>query len=146
MKNLILILAIFGALILGCSAPQNSPKTETKTNETKASPAAVPDEKPIEIKAADLVKAYKENELAADDKFKDKKLQVTGRVQNIADTLGSLTVSLTGQSFVTVMCRLSADSKDAAKKLKTGQTVTIIGTGDGMTGGFYVGLQDCTIK
>jgi hypothetical protein len=145
MKNSIPTIAlIFLGLVLGCG-------NQTSTTNNPASPAnavqSAPAEKPIAVQSKALTKEYDSNELAADGKYKDKMLAVSGKVSDIAETFGNVTVSLEGHDIVkSVMCNFEESEKANVAKLKKGQTATLIGKGDGMTGGLYVGLQKCKIQ
>lgn len=142
MKNSIInlgIISIFAlVLVLGCGgAKQTTSTTETATT----------NEKPIAVQAKVLTKEYDENEVAADGKYKGKMLAVTGKISNIAETFGSMTVSLEGHEITkTVMCNFEDSEKANIAKLKKGQQATLIGKGDGSTGGLYVGLEKCKIQ
>lgn len=119
----------------------------TKGDKPATADAAAPDNGPaIVITAEKLISDFKDNEVAAGGKYDGKKLEVTGTVSNISDTMGNITVSLKGKEMelVTVMCSFK-EAKDVVS-LKKGQKATLVGTGDGMTGGLYVGLKDCKIK
>lgn len=149
--NLSLVLALLFVFVLGCQSPSDSnsatkptataaPKSETKTD-------AKPDTKPITIQAKNLTKEYDDNELAADGKYKGKVVEVSGKVSNIAETMGNVTVQLEGHNIAkTVMCSFAESEKESVAKLKKGQNATLIGTGDGMTLGLYAGLKDCKVK
>ena len=94
-----------------------------------------------------MTKDYDENELAADGKYKGKTIAVSGKVENIAETMGNVTVSLAGHDMVkSVMCSFEESEKTNVAKLKKGQQATLVGTGDGMTMGLYVGLQKCKVQ
>lgn len=161
MKNSLLNLTIVFTcgmfIVLGCSAPKtsdtNAPNaapanaTSPAANSTVSANTASTDEKPIAIKAPDLTKEYDTNELAADKKYKDKMLAVTGKIGNIAETMGNVTVTLTGHNIAKdVMCKFNDADKASVEALKKGQNVTLVGKGDGMTMGLYVGLQNCKIQ
>jgi tRNA_anti-like len=156
MKNQItlpIIISIFFLLILACGdgkkASDNS-VVSTATNSTGANKSTATqkaEDKPMAVTSKDLVKSYKENEVAADGKYKDKTLAVTGKISNIAETFGTYSVQLEGVDIiVSVQCTFADSEKDAIAKLKKGQTTTLIGKGDGMTAGLYVGLTDCKIQ
>lgn len=137
------------SVVLGCggggsNSSQSSPAVNRSTNnDSVAGPTATP----IAVQARDLTKAYEENELAADGKFKDKLLAVTGKISSIAETFGNVTVQLDGHKPLnTVMCSFEDDQKANVAMLKKGQSVTLVGTGDGSTGGLYVGLEKCSVK
>jgi len=156
MKNSINLLIIFFAvlfLILGCSQSANNSATTAPANSaivasnTSMTAPAAPSEKPIAVQARVMTKDYDENELAADGKYKGKTIAVSGKVENIAETMGSVTVSLAGHDMVkSVMCSFEESEKASVAKLKKGQQTTLVGTGDGLTMGLYAGLQKCRIQ
>jgi hypothetical protein len=149
MKNLPLVLLILG-LVLGCgSSPGNGPTSLSSSGNSRANSAGSPTGTPlptIAISSTDLVKAYKENELAADEKYQGRKLEVSGKISHIATVLGSIQVDLEGKDYTPVKCSFPEERKAEVVKLKTGQRVVVTGTGDGMTSTLYVGLDDCSIK
>lgn len=124
--------------ILGCGNASRSPSSQQ--------PTAVSNEPPIRISAEELIKAYKENEVGADAKYRGKRLHVSGEISNIADTLGSITVSLKGENesgLLTVLCSFDDAYRASIATLKKGEPLGVVGRGDGMTAGLYVGLEDC---
>jgi hypothetical protein len=140
MKQLIPALLIFLVVVLGC----NSGREQSQATPAKSDP-------PVAVKADDLIKTYKANEIAADEKYRGKLLEVSGRLTDIAETLGSLQADLGVSSskdteFVTVKCVFAEAERPKLSKLQKGTNVTFLGTGDGMTAGLYVGLTDCTVK
>lgn len=150
-NNLLIVGLFFLSVVLGCSTPANTSQTSnssTKSSESESKNA--PDstsEKPVSVSAKELTKTYDENELAADEKYKGKMLAVSGKISNIAETLGNLTISLEGHDVVkSVMCSFDESEKSNIAKLKKGQQVTLVGKGDGMTAGLYVGLDKCKIQ
>jgi hypothetical protein len=99
-----------------------------------------------EVTANELYKAYDANEISADDKFKGKKLAVTGRISNISEVLGDISVDLKtgdGIGWTKVSCRMK--NRDAVSKLKKGQEITIIGICDGLTLNISIDLDECEI-
>jgi hypothetical protein len=153
--NLVVIAAAFFFLSIACSNADKTVKTNLNSTNIAAETAprneATPNAPPVAVKATDLTAAYDENELAADDKYKGKTLQVSGKVSNIAETLGKYTVQLEGHKkngigLLNVMCSFKESEKESIGKLKKGQTVTLTGVGDGKTLGFYVGLNECKIQ
>lgn len=152
MKNIFTLVFISTAglfLVLGCSnsSDSNKPAVKTESAAPEVSAQTTPeDQPPIKITAKNLTKEYEENELAADGKYKDKQLAVSGKVSNIAETFGNVTVSLEGfNGVVSVMCSFEESEKENVAKLKKGQNVILKGKGDGSTGGLYVGLEACKI-
>ena len=153
--NSVVIAAAFFFLSIACSNADKTVKTNLNSTNIAAETAprneAAPNAPPVAVKATDLTIAYDENELAADDKYKGKTLQVSGKVSNIAETLGKYTVQLEGHKkngigLLSVMCKFEQSEKESITKLKKGQAVTLTGIGDGKTLGFYVGLNECKIQ
>ncbi len=153
--NLTIIFAVGLFLILGCTGsnqnstttPPNSTAPTNSTSQTSTTNSTTTNEKPIAVQAKNLTKEYEDNELAADGKYKDKMLAVSGKVSNIAETMGNITAQLEGHNMVvSVMCNFDESEKANVMKLKKGQQATFVGKGEGSTGGLYVGLQKCKIQ
>lgn len=149
MKNLVnltLALSVIGLIALGCSGDSNRNTTSSDGASKTASPNPST-EKSVEIQAKALTKEYDANEIAADEKFKGKMLAVSGKVSNIAETMGNMTVQLEGHDVVaSVMCRFADAEKPSVAKLKKGQQAKLVGVGDGKTLGLYVGMKECKIQ
>ena len=147
--NLVILGILAAAIVAGCvGGGTQTPHQDEKPNDQTKTPAATPTpEIPTAIKAATLTREYADNELAADEKYSGKLLEVTGKLTNISVTLGSITAQIEGyRPLLTVMCSFSGEQKQKLAALKTGQQVTFVGTGNGMTAGLYVGLKNCSVK
>ncbi len=79
-------------------------------------------------------------------KYKGKTLEVTGKIESIAEVFGTIQVDLVGVNFATVKCNFLESEAASVATLKNGQIATLVGTGDGMTANLYAGLTDCYIK
>jgi hypothetical protein len=87
----------------------------------------------IQVTATEYDKKYHDNEVAADNIFKDKKVAITGTVESInKDLLDDVYIQLTGGEEISmgVQCHLTDAQKAAA--VKKGSEITIVGTGGGM--------------
>jgi hypothetical protein len=109
----------FVALILlnlGCSSEKATERNIALT------PAIV-------VKAVDLRQAYEDNEIAADDKYKNKVLIVQGIVENIGkDILDTPYVTLaTDNALGSVQCMFADDHKGELAELQKGQAISIKG-------------------
>ncbi len=136
----LIVVAVFGALFLamfaivgasgkgGGSAPQETAR-------------------PATVSVEGLYAAYHANEVDADNRYKGKRLLVTGVVQSIDKTaFNDIQVSFeTPNRFMPV--RATARDSEAGKvgALSKGQTVTVVCTGSGMIIGNPT-LKDCTIQ
>ena len=103
------------------------------------------DESPIEVTAAALFAAYNENEVAAKAKYGGKKLKVTGTVENISyDFMDQIYVTLaTDEMFYSVQCYFISTQEAKVAELSKGQTITIIGTCEGLS--LNVLMENCEI-
>ena len=111
-------------------------------NKPKAQPTAEEPIKPVaKLTAEELIDEYKKNQLGADQKYKDKPVQITGKVSRV-DKMALLGyyvgIGSAREGEFDIMCFLDKDDKAAeekAGKLKEGDTVTMIGKCDGKAGG-----------
>ncbi len=134
-----ILLAIVAALsVIGIIAGGGKKSKSTADDEDDSRSA-------IEISAVDLFKAYEENEVAADKKYKNRKIEVTGVIVSIdSDFTDDPVVRLEGANqFQTVM--LNDISKDAASELKKGDRVVAVCKGGGEVIGSPV-LRKCKLQ
>jgi hypothetical protein len=103
------------------------------------------EEKLETIEASKLIEDYKSNEIKADNLYKDKRFKIKGRVRDISEVLGSLTVSLSDEDFAITEVSLKFKEKDknVIAELNKGQTIIVIGTVEGL--GWDVDVKDCEI-
>lgn len=148
---IIIIPAVIGAIANSDKddKPVSGTTTEGSQKSTSSAPATKPKEKEtIKISASDLLVAYDENGVKADEDYKGKLLEVTGIIRNIdKDFLDETYVTLdTGADFelISVQCYFKGDSAKKLSELKKGEEVTIIGTCDGSV--VNVILEKCYIK
>ena len=99
----------------------------------------------MEVTSAELFSAYDKNEIAADEKYKDKWVEVSGFVDNIGkDLMDDMYVSLkTGHVIMRIQCMLNYSEVDKAARLKEGQKITLQGRVDGKL--MNVLLRECVI-
>ncbi|MBV7440475.1 OB-fold putative lipoprotein [Weeksellaceae bacterium TAE3-ERU29] len=94
-----------------------------------------------EISATALYSAYEQNEISADEMYKNKKLGITGTISNIGkDIFDSPYISLEVDFLQNVNCYFDKDNNKFISQLRKGQQITIIGTCKGMS------LTDVIIK
>lgn len=86
------------------------------------------------VSARALAKSYEANEVAADNKYKDKALRVTGTVESInKDFTDNIYLSLQGSNmFGEVHARMDKDSAAEVSAMRKGQKVELLCTGRGM--------------
>lgn len=118
-----------------CLAAIASSSDEKETEKKVAKAEA---EKPaISITAAALSKAYQDNEVGADQLYKNTVLMITGTVEAISkDFTDKIYVTLKGDggdfSITDIQCYFSDDHINQASGLKKGQRITVKGLGDGL--------------
>lgn len=114
-------------IAMGGKGGSSSPETSSSSAPAPATEPAIP------ISATDLWRRYDDNEAAADDAFKGRKLQVTGVIDSIdKDMFGHVIVMLRSPNqFASVHARLDKASARAASSLKKRSTITVSCTGAG---------------
>lgn len=142
-----ILLAIIGSFLP--KTPENqAPSQEVKdvVNAIAPEKPAAPAEIAIKITASNLMKAYSTNEIAADNQYKGKLLDVTGKVSTISKgLLDGMYVNLkTDDVISTIQCFLNDDQGEKAAKLVPDQQIEIQGRDDGKM--MNVMLKECWIK
>ncbi len=146
--NKILLAAALLALV-GCS--DNSTVTADTPVETEATEVAAQPEivvETVEVTADELLAAYKENELAGDQKYKGKTLVVTGVLDSIQSGIGDAPFLLlkAGDEYEFNMPQAHFDKSetDSLVALKKGESITV----QCVSGGEVMGspmLNECKV-
>ena len=133
MKNSLTFFSIlFFSIIALASLENDAPPINSET-------------KPVlKVTSKILYKEYNNNEIAADDKYKGKIIQVRGTIRDIGkDIMDEAYISLIGDDFFgDVQCFFP--DKSYLLNLKKGQRVNVIGYCDGLF--MNIILQNCIIK
>ncbi len=125
-----------------------APAEENKTADTQtvAPEKSIPD---VTVTSAVLAKEYKENEVAADSKYKGKLIEITGKITGVTNGTfdDEIIVKLSDgeYDFNGSQCYMKESERDKALAMKKDQTVTLIGTGNSATIGSPM-LKDCWVK
>lgn len=100
----------------------------------------------IEVSAEQLYADYEANGVAADEKYYDKVVRVTGIVNGIdRDFYEDIYVSLQGDEYYgNVVCYFAESHVKEAAQLSKGQAITVKGLGGGKDG--YPIIVGCTIE
>ena len=124
------------------SGGDNNDQPANNTVET-----ATLDEPLIVVSAREIASDYDDNEVAADQKYKGKILEVSGIVASIDSSVSDQAiVQLVGKNeFQTVSTQGNNDFTQYATTLKKGQNVVLICKGDGEVIGFPQ-LKNCQPK
>ena len=154
LKIVLIVVGVFFVLgligtIFGEPADPASDSAPSGTSHSVATAEPTPEPTPsyIEVSATDLLAAYGENTVSADNQYKGQLLKVTGTVGSIGkDILDDAYVTLTNDdeySLISVQCYFAKDNLDGIATLKEGDTVSIIGKCDGST--LNVLLKNCDL-
>jgi hypothetical protein len=146
---------ILGAIGSGGDNKSSSPSKESSSEqkEEKVAEEAPAPEQPktpeVTVTSAALAKAYKDNEVAADQKYKGKLVEITGKVTGVDNGTfdNEIIVKLSDgeYDFSGPMCYMKPSEHDKVINYTKGQQVTLIGTGNSATIGSPM-LKDCVIK
>lgn len=100
---------------------------ETFLSEPKQAEIALKNSFIYQTNAKALARLYGENEIAADDKIGNRKVEVSGTIKNIRkDFKDDVVIELdTGNQFMPARLRMDDEERSKAAKLKKGQKTTI---------------------
>lgn len=99
----------------------------------------------IEISAAALYVEYDRNEIAADEKYRDKLLQVFGRIEDFGkDILDAPYVALRAKGFGCVQCMFDSTNAKVLVRYRKGNSVIVRGFCKGKTLGNVL-LSNCVV-
>ena len=109
------------------------------------SPKVTPDSNPsVIITASKLYKEYNSNEIAADEKYKGKIIEVTGVIRDIGnDIMDNAYITLVGDEyFGDIQCYFN--EKSVVAKLSKGKRITVIGSCSGLM--INVQINNCIVR
>ena len=109
------------------------------------SPKVTPNSNPsVIITASKLYKEYNENEIAADEKYKGKIIEVTGVIRDIGnDIMDNAYITLVGNEyFGDIQCYFN--EKSVVAKLSKGKRITVMGSCSGLM--INVQVNDCIVR
>ena len=138
MKNIKSLLSIFLFIIIGFGSLDELENLDQ-------SPKVTSDSNPsVTISASKLYKEYNENEIAADEKYKGKIIEVTGVIRDIGnDIMDNAYITLVGNEyFGDIQCYFN--EKSVVAKLSKGERITVIGSCSGLM--INVQINNCIVR
>jgi len=132
----IVLSVILGIVLFSAIGNAVNGDKESTTN----SPSVVPNEtvttvdtpkpNPIIVKTDTLVDTLKENALNASNTYKDKYVEVTGKLSNIDSSGKYISLSPINDdfSFTSIMCYITQEQQNIVAGLKKDDLVTVVGT------------------
>ena len=145
---IIILLGIIGSAMGGDSTNNVSQKNNVIQNEKTDSQGVSQEIEFIEITAMKLSQEYDDNKVAADAKYEDKFLKVSGVIDDIGkDILDNPYVTLEGPEsmFFGVQCMFPKNDESKLIDLSKGQNVTLTGKLSGELIGNVI-LRGCSIS
>ena len=140
------VLVVIGIFAGGKESPN---ATSAESNSSEQTAQTVQEEAPIQVKASELLNAYKNNEIAANQQFKDKSLLVTAIVESIeADLMDEPYLVLKAGDqfeFNKPQAHLAKSDANKAATLNKGQQIVLRCIGNSEIGGTPM-LKDCVIQ
>lgn len=139
-KIISVVLIFFVLVIIGGSSGENNKQTNTNIQDNPKQ-----EEVTIEVTAIKLSEEYDANKVAADAKYKDKRLKVMGIIDGIGkDILDNPYVTLEGMPnrLFGVQCMFPKSKEQELINLKKGQGITLVGKMSGEMIGNVV-LREC---
>lgn len=119
---------------------------QVATGDVSKELADKPEEATIPVSAIQLWNAYQQNEVSADNKYKGRKLAVTGSVSGIKkDVLDDVYITFSSPNpFLGVMASLHSSIEGQSASFRKGQKITLLCSGSGMILGSPM-LSDCML-
>ena len=138
MKNIKSLLSIFLFIIIGFGSLDEFEYLDQSSKVTSDSNTSVT------ISASKLYKEYNENEIAADEKYKGKIIEVTGVIRDIGnDIMDNAYITLVGNEyFGDIQCYFN--EKSVVAKLSKGKRITVIGSCSGLM--INVQINNCIVR
>lgn len=126
------ILVIFVAFLIFIFAISGGDDTDDANTTSKSAVSQTTiEEAAIEVSVEQLLKDYKENEVAADNKYKGKKVTVSGVVDSVAkDVLNDTYIKIdTGSDYEVLgaQCYIADTQLERVANLKSGDKITVEG-------------------
>ena len=131
----------------GASGPERMPSDQSSSG----SGSSVDDRErvptPIVVSARQLYADYERNEVAADKKYVENYVEVTGVIASVSETFGKYDVKLETDDFISVtniVCKVDKDEEAVILALEAGQTITVLGKMRGLSV-FDINLDNCKL-
>ncbi len=146
--TIVIVLVLLG--VMGAFVPKTTPPSSTATNSqnnTTGQSAPTPVVEAIKVTALELSNAYKANEVAADAKYKNKQVEITGTVESIGkDILDTPYIALESYQYAIidkVQCMFSKSDEPQLATVSKGQKIILSGEVSGKFGNIIV--KGCAI-
>lgn len=136
------VFVLFVLMIFASSADDDAVSTQTTSSVSSATvisttTSTTKKKETVSVNAADIVKEFEKNPKAADKKYKNKILKISGckvmDFDNSSVTIGYFSDELFVFSFGEIKCYYNKNQAKKADSLKTGDEIKISGEYNGLT-------------
>ena len=142
-------IVLIALIVIGIFAGGNESANQNQKESATTEQIDVIEEPPLKVKASELLNDYKNNEVAANKKYKDKTLEVTAIVESIQSGLMDepyLVLKAGDQyDFNKPQAHIAKSDVDKAASLNKGQQVVLVCIGNSEVAGTPM-LKDCVIQ
>lgn len=136
-------------LVIGLFAGKDDKASANAVTSAQAESASAPAEPPVSATSGELLKAYKENEVAANLKYKGKPILLSGKVSDIQAGFNDkpyLIMAAGGEyEFNRPQAHIVEGQEGKAAALKKGQSIKLLCVGNSEVAGTPM-LKDCSIQ
>lgn len=142
-----IVLALIVLFVLALIFGSGDDKSTSTTSSTSNQSTEETQETTIAVTAREIFSAYESNEVAADQKYKGKLLEITGKVAGIDSGFNdNAIVNLaTSNEFMNLQASGDDSFTEKAASLTKGQEVKMICRGEGEVAGFPM-VGECVIN
>lgn len=141
---LTVMLVLFAFIIIGSGSSGNKNVSKNQNNnQSSTQENSKPSPVPMKITAREIADDFDANQVAAEEKWKDKLIEFSGKISNITDTgLSFSNIASKQFSMTQISCRIQ--DKAQLLPLKNGETVTVRGVVGNQAIG-VIGINDCEV-
>lgn len=124
------LLAIVVIVMISNMSGGNDNSSTNNANTPNKTTTNAPIPSPIIVKTDTLVDALKDNALNANNTYRDKYVEVTGRLSNIDSSGKYISLSPINDDFslTSIMCYITQEQQEIVARFKKDQIVTVVGT------------------
>ena len=99
----------------------------------------------LEVTPSALFRAYEQNEIKADNAYKDRYVKMTGRIDDIGkDLMDNMYVTLAASEFFGIQVYFNDEDSSEVANLNKGGTITVVCMVEGLMGN--VMCEDAALK
>jgi hypothetical protein len=122
----------------GGATQSDNPAKQSRSSSSSSSISSTSSAKPVEVQkvsATSLFREYEKNEISADNKYKGKYVEVSGRIDDIGkDILDDMYITLKGSDFFGVQVYFNEDDSNVVANLSKNSNIKVVCEIEGLMG------------